>query len=161
MSAAGFQVVALDDDAFAPLATLDGPALAARGVRLVTADEKPGFPCRVSLVDAEPGERVWLLTHTHHDVRGPYRASGPVYVRRAAVRARPAPGEVPLMLRHRLLSLRAYDAQGWMRDADVCEGGALEALVERLFADPATAYLHVHNARPGCFNCAIHRAAAV
>ena len=81
----------------------------------------------------------------------PFYASDPAWF------ARPAPGEVPLMLRHRLLSLRAYDASGWMRGADVCEGAVLESVVARLFADPATAYLHVHNARPGCFNCAIHR----
>jgi hypothetical protein len=27
-----------------------------------------------------------------------------------------------------------------------------------IFSDPAIAYLHVHNARPGCFNCRVERA---
>jgi hypothetical protein len=153
-----FQVVALSDRPFAALATLPAAVLEARGIRRVVADDKPGFPCRVSLEDAEPGESLWLLSHVHHDVPGPYRASGPIYVREHAVMATQAPGELPALLRSRLLSLRAYDAHGMMRDADVCEGIALEPVVTRLFADPAVAYLHVHNARPGCFLCRIERA---
>jgi len=97
------------------------------------------------------------LSHVHHDVPGPYRASGPIYVREHAVAAAPTPGELPVLLRHRLLSLRAYDAHGMLVDAEVCEGTALESVVTRLFADSAVAYLHVHNARPGCFMCRIER----
>jgi hypothetical protein len=156
-----FQVVALPVEMVTSLASLTSAELEARGIRRVVADEKPGFPCRVSLEDAEPGEALWLLHHVHHDVPGPYRASGPIYVREQAVAATPAPGEVPAMLRPRLLSLRAYDAHGMLRDADVCDGTALESVVTRLFADPDVAYLHVHNARPGCFNCRIERAASV
>ena len=155
-----FQVVALPAGAFTALATLCPAELEARGIRRVIADDKPGFPCRVSLEDAEPGESLWLLNHVHHDVQGPYRASGPIYVREHAVMAVLPPGELPVMLRPRLLSLRAYDAHGMLVDADVCEGTALESVLTRLFADPAVAYLHVHNARPGCFNCRIERAPA-
>jgi hypothetical protein len=152
-----FQVVALPARPFAALAALPAAVLEARGIRRVVADDKPGFPCRVSLEDAEPGESLWLMSHVHHDVSGPYRASGPIYVREQAVMAAPAPGELPAFLRHRLLSLRAYDAQGMLVDADVCDGTALESAVTRLFADPAVAYLHVHNARPGCYLCRIER----
>ena len=152
-----FQVVALPARPFAALAALPAAVLEARGIRRVIADDKPGFPCRVSLEDAEPGEPLWLLSHVHHDVPGPYRASGPIYVRAHAVAAAPAPGELPALLRHRLLSLRAYDAHGMLVDAEVCEGTALESVVTRLFADSAVAYLHVHNARPGCFMCRIER----
>jgi hypothetical protein len=156
-----FQVVALPAEPFAALAALSPAELEARGIRRVIADDKPGFPCRVSLEDAEPGESLWLLHHVHHDVPGPYRASGPIYVREQAVMAAPVPGELPALLRHRLLSLRAYDAHGMLRNAEVCDGTALESVVTRLFADPDVAYLHVHNARPGCFNCRIERAASV
>jgi hypothetical protein len=156
-----FQVVGLSAGAFAGFAAISPAELEARGIRRVVADDKPGFPCRVSLEDAEPGESLWLLHHVHHDVPGPYRASGPIYVREQAVHATPAPGEVPAMLRCRLLSLRAYDADGMLRDAEVCDGTALEPVVARLFADPDVAYLHAHNARPGCFNCRIERSASV
>ena len=44
-----------------------------------------------------------------------------------------------------------------MRDAEVVEGDALEALIARFFADESVAYLHVHNARRGCYACRIDR----
>lgn len=153
-----FRISALPAADFAALFALDDEALAARGIRRVVADEKPGFPCRVSLEDAEVGETVLLLHHLHHDVPGPYRASGPIYVREHARMASPEAGVVPASVRARLLSLRAYDASGSLRDCEVAEGRDLEAVVSRLFADPAVGYVHAHNARPGCYSCRIDRA---
>jgi hypothetical protein len=109
-------------------------------------------------VDAEPGEGLLLLHHLHHDVPGPYRASGPIYVRERAAPAALAPGEIPALLRVRLLSLRAYDGAGLLRDAEVSEGRDLEAVVGRMFADPEVRYVHAHSARPGCYLCRIDRA---
>jgi len=153
-----FRFVALPSERFEPLFGQSDAELAAIGARRMLADEKPGFPCRVSLADAEVGETVILLPFSHHDVNSPYRASGPIFVREGVRTAAPAVGEVPAMLRHRLLSVRAYDEAGMMRAADVVNGSELEAAVQRLFADPAVAYLHVHNAKPGCFNCSVLRA---
>jgi hypothetical protein len=34
----------------------------------------------------------------------------------------------------------------------------LEEVIARFFADPQVAYLHLHNARPGCYNCRVDRA---
>jgi uncharacterized protein DUF1203 len=153
-----FRISALAAEGFAPLFALSDAVLAARGIRRVVADEKPGFPCRVSLEDAEVGETLLLLHHLHHDVPGPYRASGPIYVRARAATATPAPGEVPASVRGRLLSYRSYDADGMLRMADVAEGRDLESIVGRMFADPSVHYLHVHNARPGCYSCRIDRA---
>ncbi len=155
----GFRISGLSPDAFRPLFLLDDEALAAHGARRRIADEKPGFPCRVSLEDAEPGEEVLLLHFEHHPADSPYRAAGPIYVRRNAAHAFEGdPGEVPGMLRHRLLSVRAYDAAGMMTGADVCTGTDLEEAISHLFGDPRTAYLHVHNAKPGCFDCRVDRA---
>ena len=47
---------ALSDTDFAALFELDDNQLAARGIERVRADAKPGFPCRVSLCDAEIGD---------------------------------------------------------------------------------------------------------
>ncbi len=153
-----FRIVGLAPEPFAPLFSLDDAALAARGARRRVADAKPGFPCRVSLEDAEPGEEVLLLRWEHHATDSPYRGAGPIYVRRNAGRAfRGAPGEVPDMLRRRLLSVRAYDAAGMMTAADVTEGRGIEETIAALFANPAAAYLHVHNAKPGCFACRVDR----
>lgn len=153
-----FRLVALPAELFHPLRSLDDAELHARGVRRMRADEKPGFPCRVSLVDAEVGEEVWLLPFTHHDVASPYRASGPIFVRLNATTARPGVNEVPAMIRTRLLSIRAYDAEAMLIAAEVGEGRELEEHIERAFAEPRVAYIHLHNARPGCFNCRVERA---
>lgn len=152
-----FQVVALPFEPFEPLFGESDAALRSRGVRRMVVDEKPGFPCRVSLADAEVGETVLLLPFTHHDVSSPYRASGPIFVRHGAPKAAPGPGEVPVMLRHRLLSVRAYDADGMMKGAEVVRGTELEAAMMRLFAGHGTEYLHIHNASPGCYNCRVVR----
>ena len=152
-----FRISALPLSQFQHLFALSDSELAARGMRRVVADERPGFPCRVSLVDAEPGETLILLNHVHHDVNGPYRGSGPIYVRERATTALPAPGHVPTLVRRRLLSVRAYDSAGMLRKAEVVEGRELPALVAGMFADADVAYLHVHNARPGCYSCRIDR----
>lgn len=152
-----FQVSGLPAAEFQPLFALTDAELAERGIVSRIVDEYPGFPCRVSLQDAEPGERVLLLNYEHLAVASPYRASHAIYVREKAVEARPAVNEVPEVLRRRLLSLRAYDSAGMMRHADVIEGKAAVPVIERMLADPKVAYLHVHNAKPGCFAARIDR----
>ncbi|MDR0184317.1 DUF1203 domain-containing protein [Lysobacter arvi] len=152
-----FRIHALSAAQFQPLFDLSDDALAARDIRRVTADEANSFPCRVSLRDAEPGERLLLLAYEHHAVATPYRASGPIFVRQDAAEARPAIAEVPDQLRRRLLSVRAY-GEGMMRIADVVEGHAVETLVAKFFARPDVDTLHVHFARYGCYACRITRA---
>lgn len=153
-----FQIHALPIDAFAPLFALSDDALRDRDIRRVVADGRPVYPCRVSLQDAAEGERLLLLPHAHHVVDTPYRASGPVYVREAAIEATPDVDEVPALLRTRLLSLRAYDARGMMVWADVRPGTELEAGLDELFALERTDYIHLHYAKPGCYACRVVRA---
>ena len=153
-----FRFVALPMEPFLPLFEMDDAALRALCAQRMLVEEKPGTPCRVSLEDAEIGETVVLVPFTHHDVASPYRASGPIFVRRGARRATPAPGEVPLLFRHRLLSLRGYDHAGMMVAAEVVEGTELEPVLHRLLSEKAVDYLHVHNAKPGCFACRVERA---
>jgi hypothetical protein len=155
-----FQILALPVEPFTALFNQEEADLAKLGVRRLVADSKPGFPCRVSLADAEPGETVLLLTYQHQS-ESPYRGDGPIYVRERASGAMPATGEVPESIRRRLLSVRAYDARHWMVGADVCEGNELETVIDRFFADTEVAYLHLHNARPGCYACRVERAAEI
>ena len=153
-----FQIQALPADTFAPLFALSDEELRARDIRRVVADDRPVYPCRVSLQDATEGERLLLLPHDHHRVDTPYRASGPVYVREAATQALPAIDAVPALLRTRLLSLRAYDPRGMMVWADVVPGTEVEAGLAALFAIERTAYIHIHYAKPGCYACRVERA---
>ena len=153
-----FRVVPLARDRFEQILGKSDGELRAIGGRRMIADEKPGFPCRVSLVDAEPGEEVILVPFTHHEVTSPYRASGPIFVRVKAETAKLEVNEIPPLLRSRLLSLRAYDQGAMMVTAEIVEGDELEQYISRLFLDEQVEYLHVHNARPGCFNCEVRRA---
>ena len=153
----GFRLVALAADSFSHLHSLPDDILHAQGARRLVVDAANAFPCRVSLADGLVGENMILLHHPHHDVAGPYRAAGPIFVRESASTALPAPGEIPDAIRRRLLSVRAYDADGWMHAADVCEGTALAPMIARLFDDARIAFLHLHNARPGCYACRVDR----
>ncbi len=153
-----FQISALDRNGFQDLFSLDDKALALRGAKRYVVDKTPGYPCRVSLEDATPGERVILVPFSHQPADSPYRASGPVFVRETAATASCAPDAVPALLRSRLLSIRAYDANHLMIDADVVEGRDLESCMARVFSRNSVAYAHIHFARPGCYACRVDRA---
>ena len=119
---ASFQLAGLPQASFAPLFALTDQELSRIDARRVVADRKPGFPCRVSLVDADIGEELLLLPFEHQPASSPYRSSGPIFVRKAAIRAVLEPGVVPDYVRTRLMSVRAYDAAHQMIDAAVCPG---------------------------------------
>lgn len=154
----GFQISALDIDQFHHLFGQDKDVLARQGVRRVVVDSNPGFPCRISLQDAEVGEKALLMNFEHQQMATAYRSSHAIFIREGASQARPDRNEVPVMFRHRLLSVRAFDAEGMMIDADVTEGELLESLIERMLANTSADYLHIHNAKPGCYAALVERA---
>jgi hypothetical protein len=143
---------------FEPFLRMSDAELEAIGARRMIADEKPSFPCRVTLEDAELGERVLLLSFPHQDAHSPFRASGPVFIREGARETYDCDVPPPVFRAGRLLSARAYDAAGMMVDADVTESDDLELLLGKLFARDDTDYVHVHYARRGCFAARVERA---
>jgi len=147
----------LDAGLFRSLFELEETELAARGMVRVTATAKPGFPCRVSLEDAEPGETLLLLPFEHQPVHSPYRSSGPIFVREQAVTAYDDEA-LPPVFSGRTLSVRAYDANGHIVAAELTEGAQAEALFTVLLENSAAAYLHVHNAKRGCYAARVDRA---
>lgn len=153
-----YRISGLPPQLFAHLFDLDDEALARHRAVRRTVAERPGAPCRVSLEDAAPGEDVLLLHYEHHAVDTPYRASHAIYVRRAARQAWSGVNRVPPALALRPLSVRAFDAAGFLLDAGLTEGRDLPGLVQELFADGHAAYLHAHYARTGCFAARIERA---
>ncbi|MEO5686469.1 MAG: DUF1203 domain-containing protein [Burkholderiaceae bacterium] len=153
-----FRLVGLAAENFDTFFEMGDAELAALGARRVTADAMPSYPCRISLVDAEVGEELLLLSFEHLGARSPYRASGPVYVRAGARRAVLEPGVVPPYVTRRLMSVRAYDTNDMMTTGEVCEGTDVAALLERLMADEAVTFIHLHNAKRGCFSCRVERA---
>jgi Protein of unknown function (DUF1203) len=153
-----FQIVGVSFEPFESLFSMSDEALAELDARRVRATEKPGYPCRVSLVDAEIGEELLLLPYVHQPARSPYRASGPIFLRKAARECRLAAGVIPDYVRIRQMSVRAYDAAHLMIDAAVCEGQDAAAAILKLFDNSAVAYIHLHNAKRGCFSCRVNRA---
>ena len=153
-----YQLRGLEPVQFEKLFDLDDAALAERGMRWMRADKPVGFPCRISLEDAPVGEDVLLLPFTHQDSRSPYRASGPIFVRRGRKQAARIVNELPTYLTLRPLSVRAYDAADEMVDAEVVDGAEAAPLIERYLARENVSYLHIHFARRGCFACRVDRA---
>lgn len=97
-----------------------------------------------------------LLNHAHQPANTPYHQQGPIFVRETTKRF-DARDTVPPALARRTLSLRAFDSDHLMIDADLCEGAGAGALIERFFANPNVAYIHAHYARRGCFAALIER----
>jgi len=153
----GFRITGLPAEKFAGLFSLSDQELAARGAVRRVADAKPGYPCRVSLTDAEPGQEVILTHFEHHPVDSPFRASHAIYVRKGE-ETYEAVDQVPEQLRLRLLSVRAFDEKGMLVGADVVDGRELEGVIDRLLEDERADYLHVHYAKPGCYAARIERA---
>ncbi|HEY0682450.1 MAG TPA: DUF1203 domain-containing protein [Steroidobacter sp.] len=152
-----FQISGLPLNSFAPLFALSDEELAHHDAVRAIADRSPGFPCRVSLQDAEVGERLILLNYEHLAVASPYRSRHAIYVRESATEAQLGSDEVPAQLRTRLLSVRAFDGRGMMKGAEVTPGTALERVIELLFSTPDVTYLHIHNAKPGCYAARVDR----
>jgi hypothetical protein len=152
-----FQIKPLPAETFAHLFDLGKEQLLKIGAIEMTADKQPGYPCRVSLEDVAPGEQVILLPYQHHNTGSPYQSSGPIFVRKNAVTAKQAVNEIPLMLQHRLLSLRAYDKDGFMQASMVTQGAALKEILQQTFENAQIEYIHIHNAKAGCYNCVAER----
>ncbi|MBF9233422.1 DUF1203 domain-containing protein [Microvirga alba] len=153
-----FQIRGLDAALFAPLFNFSEAELSAVGALKVVADEADAYPCRVSLTRVGKGEELLLINHAHQSTpTSPYRVSGPIFVSRLA-KAGHYRDELPPMLRDRLLSLRAYDSDALIVDAEVAEGEQVLAVIERFLANPNVAHVDTHFARRGCFGARIERA---
>lgn len=150
-----FRITGLPAEKFAALFGLSDAELAARGAVRRIADGN--HPCRVSLTDCQPGDEVILVNYEHHPVDSPYRMRFAIYVR-GGEKTFDAVDEVPAQLRARTLAIRAFDAAGMMVGRELAEGSDLEAAIERRFADPHAAYLHIHFAAPGCYAARVDRA---
>lgn len=153
-----FRIRGLDPAPFRSLYGLPAAALAAAGAERHVADRAPGFPDRVELRDAVPGETLLLVNYLHQPAANPYRASHAIFVREGALRAYDAVDEIPAALASRPLSLRAFDAADRLVDAELASGDEQPVAIRRLLANPQVAYLQAHYARPGCYAARIERA---
>lgn len=153
-----FRVSGLDPAPFRHLFGLSDDELAASGVRRYVADAKPGFPDRIELRDLEPGETALLVNYTHQPAENPYRASHAIFVREWAEEPLAQLDVIPDVLRVRPLSLRAFDHDHMMIDADAVDGSEAEPVIEKFLGNPQVAYIHVHTAKRGCYLALVERA---
>ena len=153
-----FRILGLSPEPFANLFDLSDEALAARNaIRRIADDRAPGYPCRISLTDAHPGDEMLLVNYEHHPVASPYRMRFAIYVRRGEEQFDTV-DVVPRQLRIRQLAVRAFDCEGMMIGHELIDGSRLEATIARLFGKPDAAYLHIHFAAPGCYAARVERA---
>jgi hypothetical protein len=153
-----FRITGLSPEPFRHLFDLTDAELARHNARRYIAEAKPGYPDRIGLRDIEPGETVLLVNYEHQPAATPYRASHAVFVSEGAGTIYDRVDEIPPALAGRLISLRAFDADHMMVDADVAEGAVLAPAIERLLADDKIAYLQAHYAKRGCYAARIERA---
>jgi hypothetical protein len=156
--AMSFRITGISPEPFRHLFGLPEDQLRQHGAIRYAVDQTPGFPDRIELRDAEPGETVLLVNYMHQPANNPYRASHAIFVREGAASAYDAVDEVPEVIRRRPISLRAFDSENLMVDADVVDGERVSEWIERFFSQPNVAYLHAHFAKRGCFAARIDRA---
>jgi hypothetical protein len=152
-----FQIKALPYSQFAHLFSANDTELKDIDAIKMIVDEFPGFPCSVSLQDATIGEEVILLPYQHHKTNSPYQSTGSIFIRKNAMQATLTINQIPKMLLHILLSLRCYNKHGIMIDASVVEGKIIKETLHELFVNKEIAYVNIHNAKPGCYNCLVKR----
>jgi hypothetical protein len=152
-----FRIRGLDPVPFRHYFQMSDAELADRGARRVVAGDGSGYPCRVSLAHAAPGDELVLVNFEHQPGHTPYQSRHAIYVRRDADTAFDGVDVVPEVLAVRLLSVRAFDAGHMMIDADVVDGARAAETFERMLANPEARYLHVHNAKRGCYAARVER----
>jgi hypothetical protein len=142
-----YVITGLSPEPFRHLFGLSDEVLREQNIVRRTADAKPGYPCRITLEDAESGETLLLLNHQSHTAETPY----------ASRYARTFRDELPPVLVNRPIALRLFGADGMLVGADMGVNGELVAKIEAALARPDVAYIHAHNAMHGCFVAEIRR----
>ena len=153
-----YKISGLDPAQFAHLVGLSDEDLTLHGATRMIADGRPSFPCRIQLDDAKASETLLLVNHVSHDGNNPYRASHAIFVSESASEAAIYEDEIPPALARRILSLRAFDANGMMTDAALAQPGEADAAIRLLLANDAVDHIDAHNATRGCFAARIDRA---
>lgn len=122
-------------------------------VRRIVATPDGGFPCRHCLRPARAGETVLLGSYDLPRPLGIYWTPSPIFLHAADCPRAEAVNEVaPIVRANPLVSIRAYDAADLcLYDlGHVCSGAEVDAPLDRALADPRTAFVNIHTARPGC-----------
>ena len=152
-----YRIRGLDPTLYRHLIGLPETELARHGATRMTADSRPGYPCRVTLDDVDPGATVLLINHVSQD-GGPYHASHAIFVSEGGEHPADFADTIPPALDRRILSLRAFDNAGLMIDARLAQPGEADAAVRAMLGNEAVDHIDAHNAVRGCFAARVERA---
>lgn len=150
-----YRIEGLAPEPFEALFEMNDAMLARRNARRAVA-EGPGYPCRVSLEEAEPGEPLVLVNHVSQGAATPFWAAHAIYVRQGVERGHYA-DEVPPIFATRTLGLRGFGADGMLKGALLALPGEADMRIRELFGRPEIEEIHAHNAALGCFLAKIER----
>lgn len=153
-----YKFTGLEPSQFAHLVGLSNEALALHGAVRMTANGQPTFPCRIQLDDAKAGENLLLVNHVSHQGNNPYRASHAIFVSESVAEPANYEDEIPPALDRRILSLRAFDANGMMVDAALAQPGEADPVIRRMLANDLVDHVDAHTAIRGCFMARAERA---
>ncbi len=152
-----FIIQGLEANLFGSLSDQTQDTFNGRPVERHLVTESPGFPCRITLDDAEVGQTVFLLSYEHHCSVSPYAQSGPIFLTVSDSKRGEFVDSIPPALARRTLSLRAYDMAGSMIDAIIVEGREAKAVIDQLFSNADVVGIDAHNASRGCFAAHVTR----
>ncbi len=110
-----------------------------------------GHPCRVTLEEAQIGERVLLINFVSLDKPTPFRASHAIYVRENAQIAAVYEDCLPDMLVNRTLGLRGFTEDGYLHHGALAAAGEAHISIGELLRQSEVAYVDIHAAGYGCF----------
>lgn len=153
-----FIIRGLDPKRFEHLVGAPDEVLKRHGVLRRTADAKPGFPCRIGLDDAAPGDTVLLLNYESHSAPTPYRSAYAIFINEKTRQAAVCENEIPPVMRSRPIALRHFSRDGHLVGASLALKGDSKEAIMAAFADDKVAYIHAHNAAHGCFAAEVRRA---
>ena len=114
--------------------------------------------CRSCLSLSDPDEAVLLFSHRPFDRAQPYAEVGPVFIHERECLPYGATRTYPPTSPRRAVVLRAYDEQDRIVGAREVLDRCVEEVIDELFADPSTRYLHARNLGYGCYMFRVDRA---
>lgn len=142
------------------------PTPVAEAARKAAADKQPDHrvsvveaantaPCRHCLQWAKPGEEVILFPYQAIESGRPYSESGPIFVHAHPCQRYQEPGYPAEFREGRVF--RAYSATKDIIDAVLPNGDEPETVIEKLFENSDTAFVHVRSATRGCYTFEVDR----
>jgi len=153
-----FQIHSLAVTPFDAFFKMNDKQLQTHNIVKSIVQEANSTPCRISLKDAEVGATVLLLNHQHLQGETPFQASHAIFVTQDVQRSCPEVNQVPRAINSRIVSIRAFNKQQMMVQADIAQGLEVSDKIQLMLNDKNVEFLHLHYAKQGCYIALVTRA---